>query len=176
MAYPYQPYTTAPYTNWPNIAPTMPVPTITTTTPTFSNTTAQSPGLLYGKLIGSIDEVTALDVAMNGMPSVFPMKDESAIYLKIWQPDGTIRTIKFVPESDEKKANNNADGCPDETFKMRSKSEEIDEDRLNKIELELHKALTKMEELNSQIAAIQSKTRKAKQSNPQISLEVKNDD
>ena len=113
---------------------------------------------------------------MNGMPSVFPMKDESAIYLKIWQPDGKIRTVKFVPESDEKKADDNVDGCPDETFKMGSKSQEIDEDRLNKIELELHKALAKMEELNLQIAAFQSKTRKTKQSNPQISLEVKNDD
>ena len=36
---------------------------------------------------------------MDGSISVFPMQDNSAIFVKRWNADGTIKTIKFVPDS-----------------------------------------------------------------------------
>ena len=35
---------------------------------------------------------------MDGSVSLFPQSDYSAIYAKTWTKDGTIATVKFVPE------------------------------------------------------------------------------
>lgn len=35
---------------------------------------------------------------MDGSVSLFPQNDYSAIYAKTWTKDGTIATVKYVPE------------------------------------------------------------------------------
>ena len=35
---------------------------------------------------------------MDGNVSIFPLKDGSCIFTKAWNADGTITTLKFVPE------------------------------------------------------------------------------
>lgn len=49
---------------------------------------------LNGRIINSIDEVSANDVSMQGM-NVFPMLDRSAIYVKAWNGNGLIDTYKY---------------------------------------------------------------------------------
>ena len=36
--------------------------------------------------------------SMDGSISIFPLTDYSKIYAKQWMPDGTIRTLEFVPK------------------------------------------------------------------------------
>ena len=36
---------------------------------------------------------------MNGTPCFFPMSDGSAVLMKVWNPDGTIGTVRFLPEA-----------------------------------------------------------------------------
>lgn len=53
---------------------------------------------MFGKMIQSQNDIMPGDIPMNGMPCFFPMQDRSAIYMKAWNADGTISTIKFLPE------------------------------------------------------------------------------
>lgn len=57
-----------------------------------------APSYLFGKVVTDPDRIAPNEVPMNGSPGFFPMPDYSAIYLKAWQPNGTIGTIKFIPE------------------------------------------------------------------------------
>lgn len=51
-----------------------------------------------GRLVSNLDEITPQEVPMDGSVSLFPQNDYSAIYAKTWTKDGTIATVKFVPE------------------------------------------------------------------------------
>lgn len=51
-----------------------------------------------GRLVNNLDEITPQEVPMDGSVSLFPQNDYSAIYAKTWTKDGTIATVKFVPE------------------------------------------------------------------------------
>lgn len=59
---------------------------------------------LNGRIIDDISNVTANEVSMNGSPSVFIKNDFSEIYLKQWQSDGTIKTMRFMPIQDDSKS------------------------------------------------------------------------
>lgn len=77
-----------------------------------SGATQQSPGysgfnnfqrpsvssMLPGRQVVNADEITPQEVPMDGSVSLFPQNDYSAIYAKTWTKDGTIATVKFVPE------------------------------------------------------------------------------
>ena len=52
---------------------------------------------INGRVIGNVNEVTPNEVPMDGNVSLFPMSDYSCIYAKMWNTDGTIQTIKFIP-------------------------------------------------------------------------------
>ncbi len=52
---------------------------------------------LNGKVIQSVDNITANDVPMDGSIAIFPKQDMSEIYAKSWNADGTIRTIVYKP-------------------------------------------------------------------------------
>lgn len=52
---------------------------------------------INGRIIGNVNEVTPNEVPMDGNVSLFPMSDYSCIYAKMWNTDGTIQTIKFIP-------------------------------------------------------------------------------
>lgn len=49
-----------------------------------------------GRVINSPDEVTPNEVPNDGRFGIFPMADQSAIYLKGWSSEGLIKTIKYV--------------------------------------------------------------------------------
>ena len=58
----------------------------------------QQPAFLSGRFIRDISEVTPQEVPMNGSPSVFPVSDASAIYVKSWDNNGNIVTVRYVRE------------------------------------------------------------------------------
>lgn len=51
-----------------------------------------------GRTVNNLDEITPQEVPMDGSVSLFPQADYSAIYAKTWTKDGTIATVKYVPE------------------------------------------------------------------------------
>lgn len=51
-----------------------------------------------GRLVNNLDEITPQEVPMDGSVSLFPQQDYSAIYAKTWTKDGTIATVKYIPE------------------------------------------------------------------------------
>ena len=53
---------------------------------------------LIGRSISANDQIPVSEVPQNGAPAYFPMQDGSSILVKSWQPDGTIRTIRYIPE------------------------------------------------------------------------------
>lgn len=57
----------------------------------------QVPIGLNGKIVPSVEVITANDVPMDGSIAVFPKQDMSEIYIKFWENNGTIRTIVFKP-------------------------------------------------------------------------------
>lgn len=56
----------------------------------------QQLAVLPGRAINNPDEVTPNEVPNDGRFGIFPMADNSAIYLKGWTSDGRIQTIKYV--------------------------------------------------------------------------------
>ena len=52
---------------------------------------------LNGKVVDTIEQITANDVPMDGSVAIFPKKDMSEIYLKSWTPNGTIATVVYHP-------------------------------------------------------------------------------
>lgn len=57
----------------------------------------QQPLGLNGMIVQSVDSVTADAVPMDGSVAFFPKQDLSEIYVKSWNPDGTIKTVTFRP-------------------------------------------------------------------------------
>lgn len=55
----------------------------------------QQPGL---RTVSSADEITVQEVPTDGSIALFPLADGSAVIGKRWMPDGSISTIRFVPE------------------------------------------------------------------------------
>ena len=56
------------------------------------------PSMLPGRQVANADEITPQEVPMDGSVSLFPQQDYSCIYAKTWTKEGTIATMKFVPE------------------------------------------------------------------------------
>lgn len=66
----------------------------------------QGPTMLPGMVVNDISTVGPENVPMTGKPSVFPLNDGSAVYIKMWNPQGGISTVKYVPEATVKTADN----------------------------------------------------------------------
>lgn len=60
----------------------------------------QNTYFIPGRVVGDLSEITTNEVPMDGRVSLFPKNDYSCIYAKTWESNGTISTVKFVPESD----------------------------------------------------------------------------
>lgn len=54
--------------------------------------------VLSGRVINNSNDITPQEVPMDGSVSLFPQQDYSCIYAKTWTKEGTIATMKFVPE------------------------------------------------------------------------------
>lgn len=78
------------YQPQPQIPTYQPQPQMPAPAPTIA------PQTLNGRLIDSIDTISANDVPMQGV-SVFPKSDFSEVYIKTWTPNGTIKTVRFLP-------------------------------------------------------------------------------
>lgn len=57
----------------------------------------QMPRGVNGRVVQSVEMITANDVPMDGSAAFFPMQDMSAILAKSWNADGTIKTVIFKP-------------------------------------------------------------------------------
>lgn len=72
-----------------------------------------NPPSLSGRMVNSISEVTPQEVPMNGEASIFPQRDGSVIFAKMWNQDGTIKTVRYVPEPEGALGNATADSKED---------------------------------------------------------------
>lgn len=53
---------------------------------------------LPGKYINSLQDIVPQDVPTDGSIGIFPQSDYAAIYLKKWDGNGTISTVKYIPD------------------------------------------------------------------------------
>lgn len=53
---------------------------------------------LPGRVISNPQEIKPNEILMDGSVCIFPMTDYSCIFAKAWGSDGSIHTVKFIPE------------------------------------------------------------------------------
>lgn len=92
----------------------------------------QRPSGIPGRVVNDVNEVTPNEISMDGRVSLFPTNDYSCIYAKAWNSDGTISTVKFVPEPVPEAPQANANSSLDLTPIM---------ERLDKIDKQLAELL-----------------------------------
>lgn len=51
-----------------------------------------------GRMISTPDEISPNEIPMDMTMSLFPLKDNSAVIGKIWDNNGNLQTIRYVPE------------------------------------------------------------------------------
>lgn len=61
----------------------------------------QQRNVLSGRIVNSAGEIMPNEVPMDGNVGIFPQADGACIYVKAWNPNGTISTLKFVQEPTE---------------------------------------------------------------------------
>ena len=57
---------------------------------------------LNGRIVQMVENINANEVPMDGSMAFFPKQDLSEIYVKGWNADGTIKTIVYRPQIDNK--------------------------------------------------------------------------
>ena len=57
---------------------------------------------LCGRMVNSVEEVTANDCPMNATFAIFPKADVSEVYIKSWSANGLIQTVTYKPKIDGK--------------------------------------------------------------------------
>lgn len=57
---------------------------------------------LNGRIVQVVENINANEVPMDGSMAFFPKRDLSEIYVKGWNADGTIKTIVYKPQIDNK--------------------------------------------------------------------------
>lgn len=62
-------------------------------------TVQQQAPVMFGRLVSRPEDISAGDVPTNGAPAYFPVQDGSAIYMKHWNANGGIDTIRYIPET-----------------------------------------------------------------------------
>ena len=53
---------------------------------------------LVGRRVNANDQIPPSEIPSDGSPAYFPMEDGSAILVKVWTGNGTIQTVRYVPE------------------------------------------------------------------------------
>lgn len=53
---------------------------------------------LSGRIVSNDAEITPNEVVMDGSVSFFPQADYSCIFAKQWGQDGTIQTVRYIPD------------------------------------------------------------------------------
>lgn len=62
----------------------------------------QTPSV-FGRMIAKPEDIAPADVPTTGVPAYFPVQDGSAIYMKHWNANGGIDTVRYIPEAVEEK-------------------------------------------------------------------------
>ena len=65
--------------------------------PGFNNFQRPTP-TLPGRIVTDANEIAPQEVPMDGSVSLFLKNDYSCIYAKQWSGDGSIQTVRYVPE------------------------------------------------------------------------------
>ena len=137
--YGYNPYFQQPRMQQPQIEQVQPV----------NQLQQQMPRGINGKVVQSVEMITANDVPMDGSAAFFPMQDMSAIFAKSWNADGTIKTIIFkpinetVPQSEiQNKENLKIDLSEGTVTAFMDRFDELSE-RLEQLELSVNKTVAK---------------------------------
>lgn len=76
----------------------MDITTLYRQTPVYNSYQNYQRPSIPGRPVNNLDEITPQEVPMDGSVSLFPQNDYSAIYAKTWTKDGTIATVKYIPE------------------------------------------------------------------------------
>lgn len=79
-------------------------------------TAVQLPNQLRCKYINGLEDVTPNDVPMDGSSSFFPLNDGSTIYVKRWNSDGTIKTVKYTRDAEEPEVKKSLEDTINERF------------------------------------------------------------
>nr|DAF31541.1 MAG TPA: hypothetical protein [Caudoviricetes sp.] len=107
---------------------------------------------LTGKVVQTLEAITANDVPMDGTAAFFPKQDLSEIYVKGWNAEGQIETIVYKPVRDTKptqEVNNTFDA---EKFKI-----DLSESVTEGITARLDNLYSKIEEIESKLTSSQRK-------------------
>ncbi len=104
---------------------------------------------INGRVVQSVEMITANDVPMDGSAAFFPMQDMSAILAKSWNADGTIKTVIFkpineiVPQNEiQNKENLKFDLSEGTVAAFMDRFDELSE-RLEQLELSVNKTASK---------------------------------
>lgn len=62
---------------------------------------------LIGRSISANDQIPPKEIPSDGSPAYFPMQDGSAILVKVWTGNGTIQTVRYVPEQAQQPSQSN---------------------------------------------------------------------
>lgn len=54
--------------------------------------------VMVGRVVNDLEDIRPNEVPNDGSVSVFPQQDRSCIYVKYLEGDGTIKTLRYVPE------------------------------------------------------------------------------
>lgn len=137
--YGYNPYFQQPRMQQPQIEPLQ-------TTNQFQQ---QLQSGINGRVVQSVEMITANDVPMDGSAAFFPMQDMSAILAKSWNADGTIKTVIFkpinetVPQNEiQNKENLKFDLSEGTVAAFMDRFDELSE-RLEQLELSVNKTTSK---------------------------------
>ena len=109
----------------------------------------QMPRGVNGRVVQSVEMITANDVPMDGSAAFFPMQDMSAILAKSWNADGTIKTVVFKPIN-ETASQNSAQNQENIKFELSdgtvaafmNRFDELSE-RLEQLEFSVNKTVSK---------------------------------
>lgn len=131
--YGYNPYFQQPRMQQPQIEQVQPV----------NQLQQQMPCGVNGRVVQSVEMITANDVPMDGSAAFFPKQDLSEIYVKSWNSDGTIRTLTYRPVdsmTDGQKMDSGLSGSAVEVLEKR-----FDElvSKINKLEESITNSMTK---------------------------------
>lgn len=137
--YGYNPYFQQPRIQQPQIEQVQPVNPLQ----------QQMPRGVNGRVVQSVEMITANDVPMDGSAAFFPMQDMSAILAKSWNADGTIKTVIFKPINEtapqneiQNKENLKIDLSEGTVAAFMDRFDELSE-RLEQLELSVNKTASK---------------------------------
>ena len=67
-----------------------------------------------GRIVSNPSEISAQDVSMDGSLTLFPDMNGQVIYGRMWQPNGNISEVRFVPDQVQSQSDQN----PNDPFAM----------------------------------------------------------